>query len=309
MPPLRVGLCPSLTKEVLEALNSAGVKTVVDFVCCNPESLAQKSSISYKVLLSIRKLLLAQYSAFPINGTDLYDDVIRKAAILPTGSDSLDNLLDGGVYTSEVTEIVGATATGKTQFCLTLASSVAMTTRQNVLYIDSNGSFSAERVEDIMRERQLSDKGKASAFSKIRCSLAFDIFEVIKCLEETRTAVVSGSDSFYVSLKLIILDSVAAVVSPILGGLQTDGHSLMTHLGRILLTLSADHALAIVVTNGVVQSDGGGTKPALGKYWVTVPHTRVMFHENIASLVKSGKQPLYSTSEFTITDGGVTDVR
>ncbi|XP_077996230.1 DNA repair protein RAD51 homolog 4-like [Glandiceps talaboti] len=313
MPLLRVGMCPALTAEAHEALNAVGIKTVVDFVCSDPESLAQRCSLSYKVLLSIRKLLLAQYSAFPINGCDLYDDVISKVAILPTGCESIDKLLDGGLYTCEVTEIVGGPASGKTQFCLTTAASVALTAKQNVFYIDTSGGFSAERLQDIMTDRQISDKNMATAFSRIRCISAFDVFEVIQILEETRSAFISASESFYTSLKLVILDCVAAVISPILGGQQTEGHLLMTHVSRILLTLAVDHALAIVVTNNMVQKgwDGGsgGTKPALGKYWVNVPHSRVVLAEGTATLSKSGRQPLHGTASFHITDSGITDVR
>nr|XP_002736634.1 PREDICTED: DNA repair protein RAD51 homolog 4-like [Saccoglossus kowalevskii] len=266
MPLLRVGLCPALTKEDLEALRKGGIRSVEDFVCSDPETIAQTCNISYKVLLSIRKLLLAQYSAFPINGVDLYEDALSKTSILPIGCDSLGRLLDGGLYTLEVTEIAGEAASGKTQ-------------------------------------------SVKAAFNRIHCCNAFDVYQVIQTLEEIRSSIIAGNNSFYTSMKLLVLDSIAAVISPILGGQQTDGHLLMTHLATLLLVLSVEHALAVVVTNNVVQGDGNTTKPALGKYWLDKPHNRILLNkEHQATLVKSTRLPLYNKVMYTITDAGITDV-
>ncbi|XP_077866979.1 DNA repair protein RAD51 homolog 4-like [Saccoglossus kowalevskii] len=282
MPLLRVGLCPALTKEDLEALRKGGIRSVEDFVCSDPETIAQTCNISYKVLLSIRKLLLAQYSAFPINGVDLYEDALSKTSILPIGCDSLGRLLDGGLYTLEVTEIAGEAASGKTQVCTKNCCSQYGT--------------------------RLNEYVKA-AFNRIHCCNAFDVYQVIQTLEEIRSSIIAGNNSFYTSMKLLVLDSIAAVISPILGGQQTDGHLLMTHLATLLLVLSVEHALAVVVTNNVVQGDGNTTKPALGKYWLDKPHNRILLNkEHQATLVKSTRLPLYNKVMYTITDAGITDV-
>ena len=66
-------------------------------------------------VLSIRRLLLAQYSAFPVNGLVLYKKTLEACAVLSTGCSNIDALLDDGIYTSEVTEIVGVSVSGKTQ--------------------------------------------------------------------------------------------------------------------------------------------------------------------------------------------------
>lgn len=97
-------------------------------------------------------MLLAQFSSFPVNGADLYEELKNSTAILSTGCKrqgeaflprtdnplgkrdengatgmsisemclslhccSLDKLLDSGLYTGEVTEIMGASGSGKTQ--------------------------------------------------------------------------------------------------------------------------------------------------------------------------------------------------
>jgi DNA repair protein RAD51 len=40
---------------------------------------------------------------------------------ITTGSREIDNILAGGVASSNITEVTGLSATGKTQFCHTLA--------------------------------------------------------------------------------------------------------------------------------------------------------------------------------------------
>lgn len=39
-----------------------------------------------QALVAVRRVLLAQFSAFPANGADLYEELKTSTAILPTGS-------------------------------------------------------------------------------------------------------------------------------------------------------------------------------------------------------------------------------
>ncbi|XP_006814832.1 DNA repair protein RAD51 homolog 4-like, partial [Saccoglossus kowalevskii] len=107
-------------------------------------------------------------------------------------------------------------------FCLTVSANVAVVTKQNVFYIDTSGSFSAERLQDIMMARQGDEQSVKAAFNRIHCCNAFDVYQVIQTLEEIRSSIIAGNNSFYTSMKLLVLDSIAAVISPILGGQQTD---------------------------------------------------------------------------------------
>uniref|UniRef100_A0A8I5N2U5 RAD51 paralog D n=1 Tax=Papio anubis TaxID=9555 RepID=A0A8I5N2U5_PAPAN len=82
---LRVGLCPGLTQEMIQLLRSRRIKTVVDLVSADLEEVAQKCGLSYKALVALRRVLLAQFSAFPLNGADLYEELKTSTAILSTG--------------------------------------------------------------------------------------------------------------------------------------------------------------------------------------------------------------------------------
>ncbi|KAG8520201.1 DNA repair protein RAD51-4, partial [Galemys pyrenaicus] len=286
---LRAGLCPGLTQDMVQLLRSGGIKTVVDLVSANLEEVAQNCGLSYKALVALRRVLLAQFSAFPFNGADLYEELKISTAILSTGIGSLDKLLDAGLYTGEVTEIVGGPGSGKTQVhvwpaarrigevCLCVAANVAFSLQQNVLYIDSNGGLTACRLLQLLQARIPAEEEQAGALQRIQVVHAFDIFQMLDVLQDFRGAVaqqISGSSG---TVKVVVVDSVTAVVSPLLGGQQREGLALMMQLARELKTLARDLNVAVVVTNHMTRDrDSGKLKPALGRSWSFVPSTRIL---------------------------------
>nr|XP_027776855.1 DNA repair protein RAD51 homolog 4 isoform X2 [Marmota flaviventris] len=272
---LRAGLCPGLTQEMVQLLKSRGMKTVVDLAAADLEEVAQKCGLSYKALVALRRVLLAQFSAFPSNGAGLYEEMKTSTAILSTGIGSLDKLLDAGLYTGEVTEIVGGPGSGKTQVCLCVAANVAHGLQQNVLYIDSNGGLTASRLLQLLQPRTQDEDEQARALQRV--VHAFDIFQMLDVLQDLRGTVTQQVRCSSGTVKVVIVDSVTAVVSPLLGGQQRDGLALMMQLARELKTLARELSMAVVVTNHMTRDrDSGKFKPALGRSWSFVPSTRIL---------------------------------
>ncbi|NWX65419.1 RA51D protein, partial [Promerops cafer] len=315
---LRAGLCPGLTEDMIQLLRANGIRTVVDFVSSDLEDVAQKCSLSYKALVAVRRVLLAQFSAFPANGADLYEELKSSTAILPTGSPSLDQLLDSGLYTGEVTELMGAPGSGKTQVCLGIAASVSLGLKQHVLFLDSTGGFTASRLYQMLRAQTEDEEEQArqvlgrlglcfvlqlEALQRIQVVRAFSIYELLRALQELRDRLSQQVVSSMGPLKMVVLDSVSAVIYPLLGGRQSEGLALMMQLSRELKTLAREFSLAVVVTNQVTRdSSTGPLKPALGRSWSFVPSTRVLLEsregtwekattQRAASLAKSPRQP------------------
>uniref|UniRef100_A0A8D1T2X0 DNA repair protein RAD51 homolog 4 n=1 Tax=Sus scrofa TaxID=9823 RepID=A0A8D1T2X0_PIG len=275
--------------------------SVVDLVSADLEEVAQKCGLSYKALVALRRVLLAQFSAFPCNGADLYEELKTSTAILSTGIRSLDKLLDAGLYTGEVTEIVGGPGSGKTQVCLCVAANVAHSLQQKVLYIDSNGGLTASRILQLLQARTSDEEEQAGALQRIQVVRVFDIFQMLDVLQDLRGAVAQQVSSSAGTVKVVVVDSVTAVVSPLLGGQQREGLALMMQLARELKTLARDLGVAVVVTNHVTRDrDSGKHKPALGRSWSFVPSTRLLLDisqdagagsRRVARLTKSPRLP------------------
>ncbi|NXH47865.1 RA51D protein, partial [Dicaeum eximium] len=301
---LRAGLCPGLTEDMIQLLRASGIRTVVDFVSSDLEDVAQKCSLSYKALVAVRRVLLAQFSAFPANGADLYEELKSSTAILPTGSPSLDQLLDSGLYTGEVTEIMGAPGSGKTQVCLGIAASVSLGLKQHVLFLDSTGGFSASRLYQMLQAQTEDEEEQAilgrlrlcfvlqlEALQRVQVVRVFNTYELLRALQELRDRLSQQVVSSVRPLKVVVLDSVSAVIYPLLGGRQAEGLALMMQLSRELKTLAREFSLAVVVTNQVTRdSSTGPLKPALGRSWSFVPSTRVLLESKESSWEKPTTQ-------------------
>nr|KAF6457086.1 hypothetical protein HJG63_011657 [Rousettus aegyptiacus] len=100
------------------------------------------------------------------------------------------------------------------------------------------------------------------------------MLDVLQDLRGTVAHQVSHSSG---TVKVVVVDSVTAVVSPLLGGQQREGLALMMQLAQELKTLAQDLGLAVVVTNHMTRDrDSGKFKPALGRSWSFVPSTRIV---------------------------------
>ncbi|KAG8008491.1 DNA repair protein RAD51-like protein 4 [Nibea albiflora] len=232
---LSEGMCPGLDEVLLRGLRAADVKTVEDLVSSDIEELARKCSVSYKALFAIRRVLLAQHTAFPVSGADLYEELLSSTAIISTGNPCLDKVLDSGLYTGEITELSGGPGSGKSQ------------------------------------------------------------------------ASVGGG-----SVKAVIVDSVSAVIAPLLGGKQNEGMSLMIQVAGALKTMAKDFNVAALVTNHVTRSGSGEVQPGLGVSWSHIPRTRLLLEQvekgvlvslsslRTATLIKSSRQPCHIKEVFDL---------
>ncbi|XP_008072484.1 DNA repair protein RAD51 homolog 4 isoform X3 [Carlito syrichta] len=155
-------------------------------------------------------------------------------------------------------------------------------------------------LEEVAQIRGLSYK--AGALQRIQVVHVFDIFQMLGVLQDLRGTVAQQVSSSSGTLRMVVVDSVTAVVSPLLGGQQREGLALMMQLARELKTLARDLGMAVVVTNHITRDrDSGRLKPALGRSWSFVPSTRILLNvieetgtsgsQRMVCLTKSPRQP------------------
>jgi DNA repair protein RAD51 len=77
--------------------------------------------------------------------------------MIPTGIGKLDEILGGGIRCSIITDIFGASGTGKTQLALQVMAN-ALSCGAKVFYQDTTGSFRPERLIEILKERGIDPK-------------------------------------------------------------------------------------------------------------------------------------------------------
>ncbi|CAJ1063235.1 DNA repair protein RAD51 homolog 4 [Xyrichtys novacula] len=220
---LREGMCPGLEEGLVRDLRAADIKTVEDLVSSDMEELAQKCSVSYKALFAIRRVLLAQHTAFPVSGADLYEELLSSTAILSTGNPSLDKLLDSGLYTGEITELSGGPGSGKSQVCFGVAVHISFHLKQSVIFIDTTGGFTASRLLQMLQTETRNTEEQMEALQRIHVFRLFDVYALLDCLYSLRGGGLQQASVGGGSVKAVIVDSVSAVISPLLGGKPNEG--------------------------------------------------------------------------------------
>ncbi|CAN4120030.1 unnamed protein product [Withania somnifera] len=224
-----------------------------------------------------------------VDGWELLDDAMQNKCFLPTGCRRVDTFLHGGLREGYLTELVGTSSSGKTQICLQAASAVAKGWGK-IVFLDTGNSFSPKRVAQIVTQTSdLSahemDKALQQIMNNIVCMLVFDIFTLFEVLHQLKNNLRSQIDQH---IRMVIIDSISSLITPILGGGGAHGHALMVSVGYLLKRLAHEHDISILVINHMVSGERGTSKPALGESWRSIPHVRLLLSRdhirNISSM-------------------------
>lgn len=101
----------------------------------------------------MKKLCPLYYKSFPaakINKCNAVPRVmdLQNSIKIPSGSKILDEMLGGGYEKDVITTIYGPAGAGKTVICI-LAAMIVARSGKKVIYVDSEGGFSVERLKQI----------------------------------------------------------------------------------------------------------------------------------------------------------------
>ena len=264
-----------------------------------------------------------------------------------TGSVALDELLLGGIETQAITEFYGEFGSGKSQICHTLCvtarqpidpSSAATAATESeselhnvksihddadnntdnkrinhgldsgTIYIDTEGTFRPERIEQIARARSLdaSHVLKSVAVCKVYNSSHLEL--IIKDL---------GKYINDFKAKLVIIDSIISLHRAEFAGRGTlaDRQQRLNGMLHKILRLAEIYNVAVVLTNQVQSSPdtffGDPTKAAGGNVLGHASTYRIYLKKSgenrIARMIDSPYHP-YSDARFTINEKGTDDI-
>ncbi len=307
------GVGPVTTKK----LTDAGVHNIMDLVVRGPVDIAEVTGMdketAEKIVTKARQTLMEQglIGKDFVTATEIYK---RRQDIgkITTGTQCLDQLLDGGLETQALTEVYGEFGSGKTQFCHTLCVTVQKPKEEGglgggVLYVDSENTFRPERIVSIAKAKGLDPE---KVLDNIIVARAYNSAHQTLILEE------AGSIIEQHGIKLLIADSAVGLFrSEYLGrGTLSERQQRLNRFMHLLVRTAETYNCAALATNQVMASPdvffGDPTKPIGGNVVAHTSTYRIYFKKSgkkrIARMVDSPHHPEEEVI-FTVTEGGVAD--
>ncbi|OWF38690.1 DNA repair protein RAD51-like 2 [Mizuhopecten yessoensis] len=150
----RVGL----GKGVLDCLSKNNIYTCKDLLSKTKLELLKFLGLSIYKVDEVVELCSKACAPKPRTSLELWNKRKQGCHFFQTSLPDLDKVLHGGIPMGTITEISGPAGCGKTQFCLMLSVQCTLPLELgglagNVLYIDTESAFSAERLVEIAQAK------------------------------------------------------------------------------------------------------------------------------------------------------------
>ena len=308
------GIGPTTAKKLKEA----GIVSVMDLAVASSDELAvdlNSSKDSAASFIMAAQKLLRESNILEKEFVTADAALEKRKSMLrcSTGSTALDDLLLGGIETQAVTEFYGEFGSGKSQICHTLCATARQPIEQggldgSIIYIDTEGTFRPERIEQIARARGLDPSQilKSVAVCKIYNSSHLEL--IIKDL---------GKYINDFKAKMVIIDSIISLHRAEFAGRGTlaDRQQRLNNMLHRLVRLTEIYNIAIVITNQVQSSPdtffGDPTKAAGGNVLGHASTYRIYLRKSgenrVAKMIDSPYHP-YSETRFTVNERGTDDL-
>ena len=275
--------CDLVTSSDICRLHSVNVQTSEQLLTyADLDKLSQLTCIPLRVLKSLKKYIIGNYSPLPECAKTLLDKYTRRRFLIHTGSHAIDSLVANGICSSEVSELSGDTSTGKTELCLNLIANMlvagdhaAATHKCKCLYVDSTGgNFSPARLKHLL-EHKLHKATHDSLLDKLLRAVHVVTCRNVYHLLDTLYAACKGSSS--TTPNLLIIDNLAHMFAIFRAtSHNVDALFMLTYAASYLKHLAVQANVAVVV---VTTSEARRSLTTTSKYsdlfdtplWKSVP--------------------------------------
>lgn len=237
----------------------------------------------------------------------------QKAHRITTGSRNIDQLLGGGIETQALTEFIGEFGAGKSQICMQLCVMAQLPPEQGglggkVLFIDTEGTFSPQRIHNIAEARGLDPKKVLENIIYARCYNSdhqmLIVDKAFKVVEEEKVG-------------LVVVDSLISHFRGEYVGRESlaERQQKLNHHVHKLLRLAEIYNLAVVATNQIQSNPqaffGDPNRPAGGNIIAHASTHRLYIRKGkentrVIRVIDSPYLPEEAT-RFRITRAGVED--
>jgi len=305
---------PGVGPATAEKLQDAGYDTLLSVAVASPSKLGEASGVSDAIARKIIQVARDKLNMGFETGLDLLKK--RESVIkITTGSNAFNELVGGGFESGSITECYGAYGSGKTALAHQLAVSAQMSVKEGgaggaVVWIDTEGTFRPERIQQIAEENSLNAE---ELLGNIKVVRAFNSDHQMLLAEKVEELINKEN----VPVKIVIVDSLMSHFRSEFigrGTLSERQQKLKKHM-HILLKLAHTYNIAVYVTNQVMSKPDtffGDPTEAIGGHIVAHASTTRLYlrrgkkGSRVAKLVDA---PALADGEcmFYITDKGIRD--
>ncbi|KAH9912282.1 uncharacterized protein B0H18DRAFT_1217175 [Fomitopsis serialis] len=245
-------LVPSPPQTLLDALAQVGIRTDTDLLfSATPVDIFRKlpsGTLSLHDFHSFVAQVTRQAAAPAVCGDVLFEQGKRREesdlySEPTTGVRQLDQLL-GGLAPPRVIEVSGDRGSGNPLRSVVLRH-LSSDHNLGALWIDTTGEFSADRIPPLLESYE--GCAVSTTLERLQVALAFDIETAQDVLEMIRTTLSTHPDAPPV-VRCVVVDTVTALLSPLLSAVSSQGHAIMTTFMRQLQTLAQSFSLTILVS-------------------------------------------------------------
>jgi DNA repair protein RadA len=303
---------PGIGETTAEKLRSLGKDTLDKIAVLTPHELSEISGVG---LEAAKKAVQAAKESTTINYETAEAVLERRKGVgkITTGVKDLDALIGGGVETEAITETYGRFASGKSQLGFQISVNVQLPREKggldgSVLFIDTEGTFRPERIEQIAKAAGMDSKKALENVIVVRAATT-----------EQQILTIERADKLIVekNIKLIVVDSLMSLFRSEFvgrGALNERQGKINQHLHKLQM-LADKYKLAVYITNQVMDNPGilfgDPTTPIGGNILAHAATTRLYLKKSkeekrIVRLVDSPEMP-EGECIMKITTNGIKD--
>jgi DNA repair protein RadA len=321
---------PDITSDIIEKLKKLNIDSVYQLAVQSPIELASEYEgtspnveSASTLIANARKMLIENdVLASEFSTADVVLEKRSKLSRYIIGSVNFDRFLNGGFETQAITELVGEYGSGKSQICHTIcvaANQLIENSRHNdddkhsatgnIIFIDSENTFRADRVHQIAEQRGLNP-----------LPILEKIYHCTVYSSEHLESVINDLDKSIeqYNAKIVIIDSIISLHRAEFSGRGTLVER-QQRLGKMLNKLRryADiYNIAIVITNQVVSSPdalhpGFDSMKAAGGNIMGHGSTYRIFlkrsGKNRTAVMQDSPSHAYQRVKFSISENGIQD--
>jgi len=236
-----------MTPKTMKLLAEEGITSIRQLAMASVDDISKIQGVSDN---KARQIIYAAREQLGMCEFVQVDQIKENYEWFTTGSENVDDLMDGGITTGRITELFGGFKSGKTNTCNTLCVTVQLPKDQggldgDVIYIDTEGTFSKAKVARIARRFGIDPE---KALSRIHLAKVYSADHQMQMIEQSERLVAKYP------VKLIIVDSLMALLrNEYVGiGCLAPRQAKLNKIIHLLSRIAEAKNIAVVLTNQVV---------------------------------------------------------